>query len=528
MATANVPVRTEGQTTCNHHKGRQLDLYCEKCQEPICLKCISTIHRIHPVCELIEVTPQKKQDIRNFIDRTEQNDLVQIGKYITSTDTLLKDNESIFEKLSDQLDMQIEKLKQDLDKLRAETLSLYQNMKDDNIILIQKYKQELEMYDKELKQQMLKCKKVLQQGSHIEIYDTKCEIDSRKNIPVKPGLDTVSFNPNNSPKGHLLQALGEVITSGQGHTSTDRKRSVALSDGQQQPSSQQQSEDKGKKAVARKTLLTETKVVEEWKSPCVIGSICPTTDDQAWTSDYSNTLTLLNRNGTVIQKVTHKTGIMDISVSPTTHRLWACDQQNNILELVSGQLIQQFTTKTRLFSICITAKNHVIVGMSGIVSKYTTQGQMVITTMASGIGKPFMCTAYRITECPITNNVAVIGHSDERDGGDGNSHVVVMDTYFQQLFVYRGDIPSTCKQSPQTGGRPFNPYDIVYDSQGSIIVGNYYNKNVVLLSKDGKGLGILHTDRDSVWAVSVGRDDLLWIPTGFMGDCVKMLQYYKM
>ncbi|XP_069108714.1 tripartite motif-containing protein 2-like [Argopecten irradians] len=527
MATANIPVRTEGQTTCNHHKGRQLDWFCEKCQEPICAKCISTIHKSHPMCELSEVTLKKKQDIRNFIEKTEKNDLVQIGKYITSTDTLLKDNDNIFDKLSHELKMQTEKLKQDLDNLREETLSLYQNLKDDNIKLIQKYKQELEMLNKQLKHQIQKCKTTLQQGSHIQIYDTKCEIDSRIHIPVKPTLDTVSFNPNNTPKGHLVQALGKVTTSGQRHTSTDQKWSVSLADGQQQPSSQQQSEDKGKKAVARKTLLTETKVVEEWESPCGITSICPTTDDQAWTR-YSDTLTLLDRKGTVIQKVTHKAYINDISLSPTTHRLWACDDQNNILELVSGQLTQQFTTKTYPYSICITAKNHVIVGMSGNVSKYTTQGQMVLTTMAAGTGKPLVCTPYRITECPVTNNVAVIDHSDEHDGGDGNKHVVVMDTDFQKLFVYRGDIPSTCKQSPQTGGEPFNPCGIVYDSQGSLIIGDLNNKNVVLVSKDGKGLRILHTDRDTVWAVGVGRDDLLWISIVSNAWYVKMLQYYKM
>ncbi|XP_069107760.1 E3 ubiquitin-protein ligase TRIM45-like [Argopecten irradians] len=278
MAAAKIPVPAEGQTTCSHHKGRQLDMYCEKCQELICLKCISTIHRIHPMCELSEVTPQNKQDIRNFIDRTEQNDLVQIGKYITSTDTLLKDNDSIFQKLSNQLKIQTKKLKQYLDKLKDETLSQYQKIKDDNIQLIQKYKQELEMLNKHLKQQMQNCKTALQQGSHIEIYNTKCEIDSRIHIPVKPVLGTVSFNPNNTPKGHLVQALGKVTTSGQSHTSTDQKWSVSLSDGQQQSSSQQQSDDKGKKAVARKTLLTETKVVEEWESPCDIYFICPGLD----------------------------------------------------------------------------------------------------------------------------------------------------------------------------------------------------------------------------------------------------------
>ncbi|XP_069108187.1 tripartite motif-containing protein 2-like [Argopecten irradians] len=306
MATANIPVRTEGQTTCNHHKGKQLDWYCEKCQEPICAKCVSTIHKLHPVCELSEVTPQKKQDIRNFIDRTEQNDLVQIGKYITSTDTLLKDNDNIFDKLADELKMQTDKLKQDLDQLREETLSLYQKLKDNNIKLIQNYKQELESLNKQIKHQIQKCKTTLQQGSHIEIYDTKCEIDSRIHIPVKPTLDTVSFNPNNTPKGHLVQALGKSPPQAKVIHPLTRNGQYRYQTVSNNPHHNNSQRIKVRKQWPGKTLLTETKVVEEWESPCGITSICPTTDDQAWTSFYSNTLTLLDRKGTVIQKVTHK------------------------------------------------------------------------------------------------------------------------------------------------------------------------------------------------------------------------------
>ncbi|XP_033730081.1 E3 ubiquitin-protein ligase TRIM71-like [Pecten maximus] len=528
MATAKIPIRTKGRTTCVHHKGKQLELYCEKCQELTCLKCLSSIHKSHPVCELSEITPQKKLDIINFIDRTEQNDQVQIGKYITSTDTLLNENDSTFEKLSHQLRMQTDNLKQDLDMLTAETLSLYQKMKEDNSKLIQKYKQDLEMYDKQLKQQIQECKTALQQGSDLNIYDTRCEIDSQIHFPVKPVLGNVSFTPNKNPQGHLKLALGKVIISGQGQTSTDQDRSVSTSDGQGQSSTQQQSGHKGKKAVTRYKLLSETKVVEEWECPCYINSICPTTDDQAWTSDYyGETLTLLDRNskGTVIQEVTHKAVVKDISLSPTTNRLWVCDPENNILELVSGQLTHRFRTKKKPECLCVTASNHVIVGMAKHISKFTTQGQMVLTTMAVRTRKPLVCTPWRITECPVTHNVAVIDFSDKDDGGDGNKHVVVMDTNLQELFVYRGDIPSTYK-TLQTGGKPFYPRSVVYDSVGNLIIGDYSNNRVLLLSGGGEFLRIIHTDTDLTWAVGVDRKDVLWAVFG--GDNVKLLQHSSM
>ncbi|XP_021375949.1 tripartite motif-containing protein 2-like [Mizuhopecten yessoensis] len=526
MATAisQIPLRIKGQTTCIHHRGRQLDLYCEKCQELVCLKCLSSTHKSHPVSELSEITPQKETDIKNFIDRTEKNDLVQIEKYIASTDTLLKDNTSTFEKLSQKLKMQTDQLKQQLDMLTEQTLSLYRKMEEDNTNLIKKYKQDLEMYEKQLKQQIQECKAALQRGSHLQIYDTYCEIHSpTQSLPVKPVLGTANFTPNENPQDHLKEAFGKVITSGQGQILTDQDRSVKTShDLGQTSSQQQQSGAKVKKAVKTYKLLPMTKVVEEWESPCGIYSICSTTDGQVWTQ-YSDTLTLLDRKGKVIQEVRHSAGVNDISLSLTTHTLWVCDKQNNIMELVSGRLTHRFRTKEFPKCICVTASNHVIVGMAKHISKFTTDGKMVCTTMAKGTGKPLVCSPHRISECPVTHTLAVVDFSSESDGGDGNQHVVVMDTDFKELFVYRGDIPSTYKPTPQTESEPFYPWGVVYDSVGNLIIGDYNNYRVLLISGGGEFLRVIHTDTDCTWAVGVDREDVLWAVFGCIN--VKLLQY---
>ncbi|XP_021343662.1 tripartite motif-containing protein 2-like [Mizuhopecten yessoensis] len=528
MATpmSQISLRIKGQTTCIHHKGRQLDLCCEKCQELVCLKCLSSNHKTHTVCELSEVTHQEKPDIKNFIDRTEKNDLVQIGKYITSTDTLLKDNTSTFEKLSQKLKIQTERLKQELDILTEQTLSLYHKMEEDNTNLIMKYKQDLEVYEKQLKQQIQECKAALQRGSHIHIYDAFCEIQSpTHSLPVKPVLGTANFTPNENPQDHLKKALGKVITSSQGQTLTDQGRSVTTSDDLEQSSTQQQqSGTKVKKAVTTYKLLPQTKIVEERKSPCYIDSICPTTDGQVWTK-YNKTLTLLDRKGNVIQEVKHNVYIDDISLLPTTHTLWVCDDRNNIRELVSGRLTHRFSTKELPRCICITASNHVIVGMTKHISKFTTDGKMVCTTMAKRTRKPLVCTPYRISECPVTHNVAVADFSYESDGGDGKGRVVVMDTDFKELFVYRGDIPSTYKPTPQTGGKPFNPSGVVYDSVGNQIIGDRHNNRVLLISGGGEFLRVIHTDTDCTWAVGIDREDVLWAVFGTMNREVKLLQY---
>ncbi|XP_069102905.1 uncharacterized protein [Argopecten irradians] len=457
MATAKIPVRLKGQTTCANHKGRQLDFYCEECHELICPKCISNNHKRHLICELSELTPKKNQEIRNFIENTERTKVVEVKTNIAYSNTMLQENDRTFETLSKQLTTQTNKLKKDLDALTNETLSLYQIIKDDNIKLIQKFKQQLEIYDKQLEQQLQECKRVLQQGSHIEIYDTECEIDFRLHFPAKPALGTASFIPNQYPDDLLELAIGKC-------------ESVSADHGLQA------------------------------EPPCIISSICPTTDDQAWTSNYSDTLTLLDRKDVVIQKVTHTVGINDISLSPTTHRLWVCDEQNNILELVSGQLTKTFKSIQKPKCICVTTDNNIIIGMSKHITKYTTQGQVVLTTTATG--KPLVCSPFKITECPITNNVAVIDGSDIDDGGDGNSYVIVMDSTFQKLFLYRGE------KTPHRRGERFDPASIVYDSKGNIIVNDWASGDIFILNGTGELLKTLSTESG---IIGVDSRDILWL-----------------
>ncbi|XP_069122378.1 uncharacterized protein [Argopecten irradians] len=539
MTVANIHVQLKSRTTCDYHKGNQLEFYCEKCQEPICSKCLSSVHKGHVVCELSEIIPQKKQDIQDFIEKIEQNDQEKLRTFIASTNTLLKDNDSTFEELSNQLRMQTDKLKRDLDMLTAETLSLYQKMKLDNTKLIQKYKQDLEMYEKKLKQVMQDCKKALQRGSHLQVHDTSCEIIRISHvmrsttIPVKPVLGTANFSPNKTPQGHLELAIGKVITSGQ--TSTEPGQAVLVpittsqavsASGYLRTASSQQSriklQSEDTEIMKRKLSRALTKEVAEWKSPFQIHSLCPTPDDQVWTSNhYSETLTLLDKKGKKVQEVTHRESIWDISLSPATQNLWVCDCRRSILELVSGQLLHRFTAEELPKCMCVTADDCVIVETAKNISKFTTHGQMVVTVPATGTGKPVVCSPRKISVCPVTENVAVIDWSSTASGGD-TARLVVMDKTFSELFVYTGTIRSTYKQPTKTGGKLFDPRGVVYDGVGNIIVG--VDKKIILLSGEGEYLRTIYTDSYRIWALGIGRKDVVWTKNG---TYVKLLQYSK-
>ncbi|XP_069107019.1 uncharacterized protein [Argopecten irradians] len=519
MATSfhegQIPQRPPGQSTCIHHNGRQLDFFCKSCELPACIKCISSTHAGHLLCELSEFASEKKQDIRSFVDKTENVHLVEIDEYINSVDNSLKENVSCFEKLSGQLKTQTAKLKGDLDLLVAQTLSVYQQMEEDNAKLLHTYKQDLEMYSDQLKQKVEECKELLQCGSDIQIYDKHFDENSSVSLPVTPTLAIASFTRNSDPQRYLEQALGDMETlyECQSHGRPGGDLTVR-SHGEDGPSAHRGTDVTEEEMCNRGyNLLPQTKILEKWRSPCLISSICPTTDGRAWTcSIYSNTLTLLDRKGKVVEKLKHDTKISDISLSPTTNTLWACGKCN-ILELESGRLQTRFSTNAEPLSICITASEHVIIGMDNKISKFTTSGELVQTTVETE-GRFGTCP-WRMYECPVTHNIAVVNRW---------SDVVIMDNDLQKLFVYTGDIPDV--YTPTTGDRSFYPDDVVYDSMGNLVIGDRYKNRFLLISGRGQFISIIHTDDH--WSDALGIDikGVLWSVFGH-GN-IKLLQYNDM
>ncbi|XP_069106686.1 uncharacterized protein [Argopecten irradians] len=511
------PQQPHGQSTCNHHKGRQLVLYCKTCEEPVCTKCLSSIHTGHLFCELSELTSEKKQDIRNFIDKTENVDLVEIDEFINCVDNSLKENISCFEKLSEQLNTQTAKLKEKLDLLVTQTLSLYQQMEEDNAKLLHTYKQDLEMYSDQLKQKVEDCKNLLQRGSDIEIYDTDCDVTSSVSLPLKPTLAFASLTPNSNPQRYLEQALGEIeiLYKCQSHGRPGCDLTIGSHKEEGTSAHQQTSDiDAGTDATKEEIcnrgyhLPPQTKILEKWRSPCSIDSICPTTDGRAWTM-YLNTLTLLDRKGKVVQKVKHNTRISNISLSPITNTLWACGKCN-ILELESGRLQTRFSTNAESLSICITASEHVIIGMYSKISKFTTRGQLVQTTVATE--EQFVNWPLSISECPVTHNIAVVNRW---------SDVVIMDNALQKLFVYTGEI--TGVYSPTTGGKSFDPVDAVYDKIGILVMGDNKTECFLLINGRGQFIRIIHTNDHKAWAIGIDIEGVLW--SVFQRNDVKLLQY---
>ncbi|XP_069137922.1 uncharacterized protein [Argopecten irradians] len=383
----------------------------------------------------------------------------------------------------------------------------------------------------------------------LELYNESCEIVSVPSFPVRPFLTTATFTPNNSYHVLLEVAFGKATTSSEGQT-----------------------------LATRKTLLSDTKVFEYCEFVSNVDDIRPTIDGLMWIREGS-VLTLMDKTGQKIQKIVHTAKIIDICISPTSHSLWICDKKKNVMKLgldilprrIFTQLTnklkhkeepelrhfaQMFRTKKKPRCMCITGSDHVIVGMTNQLSKFTTKGEQVLTTMAASLIKPEVSTPHRVAECPVTHNVAVI---DSNDADDSHKHVVVLNADFIKLFVCRNDITflentelELLKCEPDEAkylhyindlNSPLCPQDVMYDSEGNLLIVHkkpLHRQYRILLFNGGGNfrIGIHHeshmrrthmrrNERPSVWvdkddhdshiqcnerpSVCIDKDDIVWV-----------------
>lgn len=261
-------------------------------------------------------------------------------------------------------------------------------------------------------------------------------------------------------------------------------------------------------------------------SPCYIEAICPTSDG-AWTSNcFSKTLTQINKEGQILQKIKYKVCISDVSVSPITNNGWTCSREDySIMECPpTGTPVVRFSTDVPPYGLCCTQDGCILVGMSKKITKFNTKGK-VVTSEVPWFGRPLVCTPHRITECSVTRNIAVVDRDSPSDGGEDKACVVVMDNNFHALCQYMGNVPNSQQQTTKIRSGLFDPYDVIYDTVGNIVIADWNNGCLHLLSGSGPGEYMKLFDRNSdfVRCIGIDKDTVLW--AGFVDDTIKLLQY---
>ncbi|XP_021361503.1 uncharacterized protein LOC110455617 [Mizuhopecten yessoensis] len=205
-----------------------------------------------------------------------------------------------------------------------------------------------------------------------------------------------------------------------------------------------------------------------------------------WIDDtYLRTIVRIDRSGRLLDTIDHRRQITDFSFSNEKQELWICSiDDNSVIEVTSAPPTPRFYTDESPLCICVTMDGHLIVGMSKQITKFNSQGGVIITTkptLFSLFSKPIVCLPRHIAECPVTKNIAVADRS--------SMNVLVMDKHFNELFRY----PQQTQINPSAiSVEQFIPNRLSYHKDGCIIIEDIGNNTWHHTSGIGEPYGYFH------------------------------------
>ncbi|XP_033754854.1 uncharacterized protein LOC117337834 [Pecten maximus] len=536
------PIRVKGDTKCNNHKDNDVFFLCQNCQTLICPICSITEHKLH-IDSFVELSKFKIENgnlIQNFVDETDNVSIPKLKQEIISSRTKQSSCKPLYDKLRTKITDNNNKCKIQLDEMTADYISICDRMEVADTELIQTHITDLERRLETFRELSSEYKQTLKTGTAVLMYDSVSEIrEMDTDIPPTPDKQTY-FTPGMDRQSHLKQALGNM------NLPTDYLQAGSASGihSDQRPVVRpKQSTEAGQASTGevRYKLRDSPAVMSQFLYPDHIKSICPTSDGRAWLCDHNtDTVKLINKEGQVKQTITHNSNIQDISLDPTTGRLWFCCMDKRIIFEVSTSCtpVPRFTTEDFPYSLCVTREGRVAVGtvlsQGYTVVMYTVTGKVLHTQIVEESRKGYVLS---ISQCCVTGNIAMVSSKHisgvVSDTNNYRIHIIVYNPTLQPLFHYRGEgIPAQGEgiqsQEPVTLDK-FDPITVVYDSKGNIVIADETRNTIELINGAGKYIKTLHTNKFHQGVVGIQKGDVLWsqlvLDTGQRG--LKLLKYYS-
>jgi len=193
-----------------------------------------------------------------------------------------------------------------------------------------------------------------------------------------------------------------------------------------------------------------------------------------------------------------------------------CCNDNTVYEVLGKTPTKQFTTVSLPCSLCVTTDNTIVAGTSdNSVIVYNTTGQVLYTTQASGSN--LVVGPLSITVCTSTGDIPVCGIDRTLCGGKGKPCVSVFNSKLVLKYNFYGPPES---QHRHVMTKRFYPQDVVYDSQGQLLIAEY--KCIHLVSGEGQFLAVVYTDILQPIALTLIQDGLLRV---VFDRTIKVIQY---
>ncbi|XP_062579039.1 tripartite motif-containing protein 2-like [Saccostrea cucullata] len=501
---------------CKIHPSKDVDMFCEECQIPVCSKCVTQReHRGHVFLDLEKNYAEKFADFQEEISKTQdyflptsqdlqkeiKKDSSEIKHIMDNIRTSMKTEGESLKRLVDTVISENMKQLDQIEHSLLEDLNTQDKTFDDYITYLNNLAKELHRCLSSTETQKLMSEK-----------KPKIRSIPETTKPVTPGFTAGQYS-----KSDVTKLLGKISVTNNKAEKREIRPIESVYNTAMKPTHKQMKEDR-KKSDKKQTMSLSASVtkVREFNVPGVddVYHVSLDQSDRLCISDGARgNLVQTDLQGNVIQKI--KTSGRDEGYHTVTQDrdLIFTDQDKKVINRITqDNNIPEFikTGDWRPLSIHSSHINgDLLVGMrkdaEGKVTRYNKTGKELQNIQSDNKGQELYSEPHYITE-NINGDICTSDFI--------NMSVVVVNKLGQHRFSYTGQEPR------------FRPYGICTDVLGHILVCDNFSNTVHLLDQDGQFLSLLLTQQQGVYlpsSVCVDDENNLYV-----GQCnTNTLTVYK-
>ncbi|XP_062570091.1 uncharacterized protein LOC134232163 [Saccostrea cucullata] len=491
---------TPNYPKCPNHNHKHCELYCEKCDIPVCSACISSgKHKGHDFSDALQKLSSKTKALENALEELERKIYPTYEEIKLDVDSEIVHLEKHYEKLTTAVTKQGEHIHKEIniivDKRKTEIIE----MKFKHLAALHKHENDITHNTSDIKQSIIELRKILDSNDVSLTLAYKSRNAEFRSLPPKFNVSIPSFSPHQINTEQFHQMFGSlsalfITTEEHGYT---MKTPEAVS------------------CPPVKPLLDEPKLIttiDTWYK--YLYSIDCLNDEEIWTCGDEKIMKLYNLQGKLLRSVKTKSGNepCDIAVTMRGDLVYS-DRGTRTINIVNNDQIQEVIRLQgwKPYYVCSTSSGDLLVI---VVSDYYKQSKVVRysdytekqTIQFDSEGKPLYSSAYHISE----NRNLDICVADY-----GAKAVLVVNQAGKHRFKYTGP-PSSTKGF-------FHPRGITTDSQSQILTADCNNHCIHILDQDGQFLRYIdNCDLQRPWGLCVDTRDNLFVVKCFSGKLKKI------
>lgn len=495
---------------CASHDKELCAMYCNHCESPVCLSCITTDQHLgHKLSKVSQVLEEKKLQVAKEQSELNQTIYPTYQHIASDIQDIITQLEKGYEDLTTAITEHGEDLYTEIKKVVKRSKIKAKKMKVKQMQTLQKHLEEVNKKLSDIKDEIHLLDYVLDSNDISILKSVDGNLEKYRTLPNKLLPILPEFIPIKTSENQLCDLFGNL--SSFSFSSHEPGYNFGTKDEFPQAESSsvfKQLPDKPDIIVA--TISTDYKHVK---------NVTCLDSDSFWVCGDDDIMKLFNvEKDSPLKSIKTLSGNTpaSITVTPTGEFVFT-DYMDKTVNIVKNEKIE---TVIRLNSwiprgVCGTPSGDLLVNM---VSEDKKQSKVVRysgfkekqSIQYDDKGQPlYQCATY----------ITINRNKDVCVSDQGARSIIVVNESGNQRFQYTG-------KSHTKRNKPFYPQGITTDSQSRILIADSKNSCIDIVDKNGEFLRYIDCELKCPWGICTDKDDYLFVAE-YRGKKVKKIKYQQ-